>query len=79
MSKNSLNFGAKILGKEQRKRGIRINVISLGTVKNKMGSTALKIIANNRKKIIYKNNKFINKIIKLLKNKNLNRKKIIIR
>ncbi len=79
IAKNSLNFGAKILGKEQRKRGIRINVISLGTVKNKMGSTALKIIANNRKKIIYKNNKFINKIIKLLKNKNLNRKKIIIR
>ena len=79
IAKNSLNFGAKILGKEQRKRGIRINVISLGTVKNNMGSNALKIIANNRKKIIYKNNKFINKIIKLLKNKNLNRKKIIIR
>ena len=79
IAKNSLNFGAKILGKEQRKRGIRINVISLGTVKNDMGSNALKIIANNKKKIIYKNNKFINKIIKLLKNKNLNRKKIIIR
>ena len=79
IAKNSLNFGAKILGKEQRKRGIRINVISLGIVKNSMGSDALKIMTNNKKKIIYKNYKFINKIVKLLKNKNLNKKKIIIK
>ena len=43
-----------------------------------MGSSVLKIIADNKKKIIYKDNKFINKITKLIKNKNLNRKKIII-
>ena len=36
IAKNSLNFAAEILGKEQKKRGIRINTISLGLIKNKM-------------------------------------------
>ncbi len=78
IAKKSLNFAAELLSKEQKKRGVRINSISLGLVKNKMGKSVLgaKI---KKKKISYLNEKnFTNKIIKIIKNKNINQKKIII-
>ena len=79
IAKNSLNFAAKILGNEQRKRGVRVNVITLGIVQNKMGQKALNINVNKKKVIIYKNDKFLNKIFNIFNNKNLNLKKIIIK
>lgn len=77
ISKNALNFAGKILSREQKKRGVRINVLSLGIVDNKMGKAAKKISKN--KIIIYRNNKYLNKIINILKNKKINGKNIVIK
>lgn len=77
IAKNSLNFSAKILSNEQIKRDIRINVISLGLIKNTMGIKA-KNITNSKKKFL--SNKIITKtILSALKNKKLNKTKIKIR
>lgn len=77
ISKNALNFAGKILSREQKKRGVRINVLSLGIVDNKMGKAAKKISKN--KIIIYRNNKYLNKIVNILKNKKINGKNIVIK
>jgi len=79
ISKNCLNFAAKILGEEQKKRGVRINIISIGLVKNKMGKSVWTIKIKNNKSIYLNNNKLISQMIKIIKNKNINLKKIIIK
>tara|TARA_B100000767_G_scaffold236921_1_gene230886 strand:- start:1688 stop:2320 length:633 start_codon:yes stop_codon:yes gene_type:complete len=79
IAKNSLNFAAKILGNEQKKRGLRVNVISLGVVNNQMGKKAINTNLTGVKKNIYKNDSYLKEIIKIIKNKKINLKKIIIR
>ena len=79
ISKNCLNFAAKILGNEQKNRGIRVNVISLGPVNNEMGKKAININLNKIKKHDYKDDSYLKKIIKIIKNKKTNLKKIIIK
>lgn len=79
ISKNCLNFAAKILGNEQKNRGIRVNVISLGAVNNEMGKKAININLNRIKKIVYKDDSYLKKIIKIIKNKKINLRKIIIK
>ena len=77
MAKNCLNFAAKILGKEQKKRGIRVNVISLGLVNNKMGKSTLFNKINKKKFLDSK--KYIDLILTKLKDKKVNLKKILIK
>ena len=79
ISKNCLNFAAKILGNEQKKRGIRINSILLGIVKNKMGRSVLGMKLKSKNSFYLNNDKFINQLIKVIKNKKINLKKIIIK
>ena len=77
LAKNCLNFAAKILGKEQKKRGIRVNVISLGLVNNKMGKSTLFSKINEKKFLDSK--KYIDLILTKLKDKKVNLKKILIK
>ena len=79
IAKNSLNFAAEILGKEQKKRRIRINTISLGLIKNKMGKSVLGVKLKNKNSFYLNDNKFTKQIIKIIKNKKINLKKIIIK
>lgn len=79
ISKNCLNFAAKILGNEQKNRGMRVNVISLGAVNNEMGKKAINISLNKIKKNVYKDDSYLKKIIKIIKNKKINLRKIIIK
>ncbi len=74
ISKNALNFSAKILSNEQKKRGLRINTITLGLIKNKMGIQVKKI--TNTKKKFQSINEVINQIRNILKNKKINKKNI---
>lgn len=74
ISKNCLNLSAKILGTEQSKRNIRINTISLGLIKNRMGFKVKKII--NTKKKFSSTGQIVKKIKIVLKNKNINKKNI---
>ena len=74
ISKNALNFSAKILSNEQKKRGLRINTITLGLIKNKMGIKVKKI--TNTKKKFQSINEVINQIRNILKNKKINKKNI---
>ena len=67
IAKNSLNFAAKILGNEQKKRGLRVNVISLGVVNNQMGKKAINTNLTGVKKNIYKNDSYLKEIIKIIK------------
>tara|TARA_B100000795_G_scaffold266449_1_gene249651 strand:+ start:341 stop:973 length:633 start_codon:yes stop_codon:yes gene_type:complete len=79
IAKNSLNFAAKILGNEQKNRGLRVNVISLGVIDNQMGKEAINANLTGVKKNIYKNNSYLKEIIKIIKNKKINIKKIIVK
>lgn len=74
ISKNCLNFSAKILGNEQSKRDIRVNTISLGLIKNKMGLKVKK--TTNTKKEFSSINNIKKKIKILLKDKKINKKNI---
>ena len=74
ISKNALNFSAKILANEQSKRDIRINTISLGLIKNKMGLKVKK--TTNTKKEFSSINNITKKIKILLKDKDINKKNI---
>ncbi len=74
IAKNSLNFSAKILANEQLKRNIRVNTISLGLLKNKMGLEVKKM--TNTKKNYTSFNYVIRKIKILLSNKNINKKNV---
>ena len=69
VAKNALELSAKILGDEQRLRNFRVNLISIGLVKNKMGLSTFKYLPKD------KQNK-----IKLIKTEHVSRKikKIII-
>ena len=79
LAKNSLNLAAKILGKEQKDRKVRVNVISLGTINNKMGKSTL-ISKTNKNKIKYLDDKkYIGKILAILQNKKINLKKVLIK
>lgn len=78
LSKNTLNLAAKILANEQKKRGVRVNVISLGVVNNKMGKSTLANVSKSKLKFI-KKKIYVEKIIKILKNKKINEKKIFIK
>ncbi|MDC1153781.1 SDR family NAD(P)-dependent oxidoreductase [Candidatus Pelagibacter sp.] len=77
LSKNALNFSAKILSNEQKKRNIRINVISLGLINNEMGRLTLSYMNKKNLKII-KKKKYIDGVIKIIKNKKINGKKYLI-
>lgn len=74
ISKNCLNFSAKILANEQNGRNIRINTISLGLIKNTMGFKVKKM--TNTKKKFTSINQITKKIKILLKDKNINKKNI---
>ena len=74
ISKNALNFSAKILSNEQSKRNIRVNTISLGLIKNQMG-IKVKKMTNTYKK--FTSIKHVIKRIKIiLKNNRINKKNI---
>lgn len=74
ISKNALNFSAKILSNEQSKRNIRVNTISLGLIKNQMG-IKVKKMTNTYKK--FTSTKHVIKRIKIiLKNNRINKKNI---
>ena len=74
ISKNALNFSAKILSNEQNKRNIRVNTISLGLIKNQMGIKVRKMTNTNKKFVSIKD--IIKKIKKNLKKKEINKKNI---
>ena len=74
ISKHALNFSSKILSNEQRLRGIRINTVSIGLVKNSMGLSA-KNLSNTKKKFISINN-IVKKFKILLNNSKINCKNI---
>lgn len=78
IAKNSLELAGKILAIEQRKRGVRINIMSIGAIKNTMGMSVIKYLNKTaQKKIKFINmSKVVNKIEKYLKNKSINQKKI---
>jgi len=74
ISKNALNFSAKILSNEQNKRNIRVNTISLGLIKNQMGIKVRKMTNTNKKFVSIKD--LIKKIKIILKNNEINKKNI---
>jgi len=74
ISKNALNFSAKILSNEQNKRNIRVNTISLGLIKNQMGIKVRKMTNTNKKFVSIKD--LIKKIKIILKNNRINKKNI---
>ena len=74
ISKNALNFSAKILSNEQNKRNIRVNTISLGLIKNQMGIKVRKMTNTNKKFVSIKD--VIKKIKIILKNNRINKKNI---
>jgi NAD(P)-dependent dehydrogenase (short-subunit alcohol dehydrogenase family) len=74
VSKNALNFSAKILSNEQNKRNIRVNTISLGLIKNQMGIKVKKITNTKKKFVSIKD--VIKKIKIILKNNRINKKNI---
>ena len=78
IAKSSLEFAVKILGNEQKKRGVRINIMSIGAVKNRMGFSVKKYLnKSSQNKIRFiAINKVVNKIHKYLNNKTVNLKKI---
>lgn len=78
LSKNALNYAAKILSDEQKKRGVRVNVISVGIMNNRMGKSTLVNFSHKKFKFVKKES-YINKMIKVLKNKKINKKKIFIK
>ena len=74
IAKNSLNLSSKILSNEQKERGVRINTISLGLIKNDMGIKA-KNLTNSNKKFL-STNMVLKRITSILRNKKLNKKNI---
>jgi len=74
IAKNSLNLSSKILSNEQKERGVRINTISLGLIKNDMGIKA-KNLTNSNKNFL-STNLVIKRITSILRNKKLNKKNI---
>ena len=74
ISKNAINLSAKILSNEQKKRNIRVNVISLGLIKNSMGLKVKKLTNTDKKYISL--NVVAKKIKNILKNKKMNKKNI---
>ena len=74
ISKNALNFSAKILSNEQNKRNIRVNTISLGLIKNQMGIKVRRVTNTNKKFVSIKD--IIKKIKIILKNNEINKKNI---
>jgi short-subunit dehydrogenase len=78
LSKNALNFAANILSDEQKKRGIRVNIISFGAINNSMGKSTISNLKKKKIKLIKKEN-YVRKMIKILRNKKINKKKIFIK
>lgn len=74
ISKNAINLSAKILSNEQKSRSIRVNVISLGLIKNNMGLKVKKLTNTDKKYISL--NIAVKKIKNILKNKKINKKNI---
>ena len=74
ISKNAINLSAKILSNEQKRRNIRVNVISLGLIKNSMGLKVKKLTNTDKKYISL--NVVAKKIKNILKNKKINKKNI---
>ena len=72
ISKKALELSAKILGEEQKLRKVRVNIINLGLVKNKMGLSTLKYLPKNK----VEKAKFITKNKIVLSFKNILKKKI---
>lgn len=74
ISKNAINLSAKILSNEQKRRNIRVNVISLGLIKNSMGLKVKKLTNTDKKYISL--NVVAKKIKNILNNKKINKKNI---
>lgn len=74
ISKNAINLSAKILSNEQKSRNIRVNVISLGLIRNNMGLKVKKLTNTDKKYISL--NIAAKKIKNILKNKKINKKNI---
>lgn len=74
ISKNTLNFSAKILSNEQNRRNIRINTISLGLIENDMGLKVKKMTKTNKKFTSIKD--VVKKIKIILKDKKVNKENI---
>lgn len=67
ISKNSLNFAAKILNKENKKRKIKFITISAGVIDSKMGKKVKQLISLNKKKTIQNLDTSINNLVKFVK------------
>ena len=67
ISKNSLNFAAKILNKENKKRKIKFITISAGVIESKMGKKVKQLISLNKKKTIQNLDTSINNLVKFVK------------
>lgn len=67
ISKNSLNFAAKILNKENKKKKIKFIIISAGVIKSKMGKKVKQLINLNKKKSKKNLDTSINSLINFFK------------
>ena len=67
ISKNSLNFAAKILNKENKKKKIKFIIISAGVIKSKMGKKVKQLINLNNKKSKKNLDTSINSLINFFK------------
>ncbi len=67
ISKNSLNFAAKILNKENKKKKIKFITISAGVIESKMGKKVKQLISLNKKKSLKNLDTPINNLVNFIK------------
>lgn len=81
IAKNALELSAKILSQEQKSRNLRISLINVGLVNNKMGQSTQKYVSKIKKKKIdfMKLNFVADKLNKIILNNKKNFKKINIK
>ena len=76
ISKNSLNFAANILNKENKKKKIKFITISAGLIESKMGKKVKQRINLNKKKSIHNLDTSINNLVNFIKSTIKNKKTI---
>lgn len=81
IAKNALELSAKILAKEQKSRNLRISLINIGLVNNKMGQSTQKYVSRVKKKKVnfMKLNFVAGELNKIILSNKKNFKKIDIR
>jgi len=67
ISKSSLNFAARILNKENKKKKIKFFTISAGIIESKMGKKVKQLIGLNKKKSLKNLNTSINNLVDFIK------------